>query len=217
MFRTRFMEMFGLTHPVMSAPMALHSGGELAAAVSGAGGWGSFGGTHPAKGPDWIRAEIATIRASTDRPFAVGFITPFLAFTEPLFDAALAERPAAVAFSFADPGPWIDRCKAAGARVICQVQNYEDADLAVAGGTDVLVAQGTEAGGHTGTMSLLPFLAGVAARYPDVPVLAAGGIADGRTLAAALIAGADGAWLGTAFLATPEAVEVPDINKRLIV
>jgi nitronate monooxygenase len=211
------MEMFGLAHPVMSAPMAFHSGGTLAAAVSGAGGLGSFGGTHPAKGPDWIRAEIATIRASTDRPFAVGFITPFLPFTEPLLDAVLAERPAAVAFSFADPGPWIDRCKAAGARVICQVQNYEDAEMAVAGGTDVLVAQGTEAGGHTGTMSLLPFLAGVAARYPDVPVLAAGGIADGQTLAAALIAGADGAWLGTAFLATPEAVEVPDINKRLIV
>jgi nitronate monooxygenase len=197
--------------------MAFHSGGTLAAAVSGAGGLGSFGGMHPAKGPGWIQAEIATIRASTDRPFAVGFITPFLAFTESLLDAALAERPAAVAFSFADPGPWMDRCKAAGARVICQVQNYEDADLAVAAGTDVLVAQGTEAGGHTGTMSLLPFLAGMAARYPDVPVLAAGGIADGRTLAAALTAGADGAWLGTAFLATPEAVEVPEVNKRLIV
>ena len=211
------MEMFGLSHPVMSAPMALHSGGMLAAAVSSAGGLGSFGGTHPAKGPDWIRAEIATIRARTDRPFAVGFITQFLVFTEPLLDAALAERPAAVAFSFADPGPWIDRCKAVGARVICQVQNYEDADVAVAAGADVLVAQGTEAGGHTGTMSLLPFLAGVAARYPDVSVLAAGGIADGRTLAAALVAGADGAWLGTAFLATPEAVEVPDVNKRLIV
>src|SRR3984893_13313652 len=168
MLRTRFTDMFGLTYPVMSAPMALHSGGTLAAAVSAAGGLGSFGAMHPAKGADWIRAEIATIRASTDRPFAVGFITPFLPFTEPLFDAALAEGPAAAALSFADPGPWIDRCKAVGARVICQVQNYEDADLAVAGGTDVLVAQGTEAGGHTGTMSLLPFLAGVVARYPDV-------------------------------------------------
>src|SRR6202011_2033536 len=108
------------------------------------------------------------------------------------FDAALAERPAAVAFSFGDPGPWIGRCKAVGARVICQVQNYEDADGAVGGGSDILVVQGTEAGGHTGTMSLLPFLAGVAARYPSVPILAAGGIADGRTLAAALTAGAEG-------------------------
>jgi len=209
--------MFDLMHPVMSAPMALHSGGTLAGAVSAAGGLGSFGGIHPGKGPDWMHAEVATIRTRTERPFAVGFITGFLPFVEPLFEAALAEHPAAVAFSFGDPGPWISRCKAVDARVICQVQNYEHADLAVAGGADVLVAQGTEAGGHTGTMSLLPLLAGVVARYPDVPVLAAGGIADGRTLAAALTAGADGAWLGTAFLATPEAIEVSDTHKRLIV
>ena len=129
----------------------------------------------------------------------------------------MAESPAAIALSFADPAPWIGRCKAAGARVICQVQTYEDADLAIAAGADVLVAQGNEAGGHTGSMGLLPLLVGVVARYPDVPVLAAGGIADGRTLAAALTAGADGAWLGTAFLATPEAVEVHEIHKRLIV
>jgi nitronate monooxygenase len=100
---------------------------------------------------------------------------------------------------------------------MCQVQTYADAEVAVAAGADVLVAQGTEAGGHTGTMSLLPMLAGVVARFPDVPVLAAGGIGDGATLAAALTAGADGAWLGTAFLATPEAVEVHDLHKQLIV
>ena len=209
--------MFGLDHPVMSAPMALHSGGTLAAAVSAAGGLGSFGGIHPEKGPDWIRAEVATIRTATDRSFAVGFITQFLPFMTPLFEATLAEHPAAVALSFADPGPWTRPCQDAGAKVICQVQTYEAAELAVAGGADVLVAQGTEAGGHTGTMSLLPFLAGVVDRYPHVPVLAAGGISDGRTLAAALTAGADGAWLGTAFLATPEAVEVDEIHKRLIV
>lgn len=209
--------MFGLTCPVMSAPMGLHSGGTLAAAVSAAGGLGSFGGTHPWKTPDWIRAEIATIRATTNRPFGVGFITPFLSFTEPLFDATLEERPEVIALSFADPQPWLARAKDAGARVMCQVQNYEDAEKAVAAGADVLVAQGAEAGGHTGTMGLLPFLAGVVRRYPHVPVLAAGGIADGRTLAAVLTAGADGAWLGTAFLATPEAVEVHDIHKRLIV
>ena len=211
------MDMFDLTYPVMSAPMALHSGGTLAAAVSAAGGLGSFGGIHPSKGPDWMQAEVATIRARTDRPFAIGFITHILPFVEPLFEAALAERPAAVALSFGDPGPWIGRCKEAGARVICQVQTYEGADLAIVGGADMLVVQGTEAGGHTGTMSLLPLLAGVVDRYPDAAVLAAGGIADGRTLAAALTVGADGAWLGTAFLATPEAVEVHDIHKRLII
>ncbi|MER5599646.1 nitronate monooxygenase [Streptomyces sp. NPDC002265] len=217
MLHTRFTEMFGITYPVMAAPMALHSGGTLAAAVSAAGGLGSFGGTHPWKGPDWIRAEIATVRATTDRPFGVGFITPLLPFTEPHFEAALEERPDVVALSFADPQPWLARARAARARVMCQVQNYDDAQAAVAAGADVLVAQGAEAGGHTGTMGLLPFLAGIVRRYPDVPVLAAGGIGDGRTLAAVLTAGADGAWLGTAFLATPEAIEVHDVHKRLIV
>ncbi|SDS18521.1 NAD(P)H-dependent flavin oxidoreductase [Actinopolymorpha singaporensis] len=217
MLRTRFTDMFGLAYPVMSAPMALHSGGTLAAAVSAVGGLGCFGGTHPWKGPDWIRSEIEIIRAATDRPFAVGFITPFLPFTEPLFEATIEARPAVIALSFADPRPWLVRAKDAGARVMCQVQNYNDAEMAVAAGTDVLVAQGNEAGGHTGTWGLLPFLAGLVRRYPDVPVLAAGGIGDGRTLAAALVAGADGAWLGTAFLATPEAVEVHDVHKRLIV
>ena len=219
MLRTRFSEMFGLTYPVMSAPMALHSGGRLAGAVTAAGGLGSFGGIRPAKGPAWMEAEIATVRAATDGPFAVGFITAFLPMFEPLFDAALtaAGAPAVIALSFGDPEPWLDRARKAGARTMCQVQTYDDAARAVDAGADVLVAQGTEAGGHTGTMSLLPFLAGVAARWPQVPVLAAGGIADGRTLAAVLTAGADGAWLGTAFLATPEAVEVHDVHKEMIV
>lgn len=217
MLRTRFTEMFGLDHPVMSAPMALHSGGKLAAAVSGAGGLGSFGGIHPAKGPEWIRDEIGKVRSATDRPFGVGFITPFLPFAGPLFEATLRERVPVIALSFSDPRPWCAQAKATGARVICQVQTPADADLAVEAGADVLVAQGMEAGGHTGTVGLLPLLASVVRRHPDVPVLGAGGIADGRTLAAALTAGADGAWLGTAFLATPEAVEVHDVHKELIV
>lgn len=218
MLRTRFGDMFGLAYPIMSAPMALHSGGRLAGAVSEAGGMGSFGGIHPAKGPEWIRAEIAAIRAVTDRPFAVGFITAFLGpFGRPLFEATLAEGPDVVALSFGDPHPWVDEAKEAGARVMCQVQSYADAEAAISAGADILVAQGNEAGGHTGTMGLLPFLAGVVARFPDIPILAAGGIGDGRTLAAALLAGADGAWIGTAFLATPEAIEVHDIAKRLIV
>ena len=219
MLRTRFTEMFGLTHPVMSAPMALHSGGSLAGAVTAAGGLGSFGAIHPARGPDWIEAEIATIRAASPGPFGVGFITGFIPMFQPLFDAALAaaDPPAVIALSFGDPGPWLDRAKQAGCTTMCQVQTLDDAARAVDAGTDVLVVQGTEAGGHTGTMSLLPFLAAAAARWPAIPLLAAGGIADGRTLAAALTAGADGAWLGTALLATPEAVEVHDVHKDLIV
>ncbi len=218
MIRTRFTEMFGLSYPVMSAPMASHSGGTLAGAVSAAGGLGSFGGHHSRRtGTDWIRAEIEIIRAVTDRAFGVGFITPFLRPDHPGFEATLAEHPPVVALSFADPAPFAARAKAVGAKVMCQVQTYADVELAMAAGADVLVAQGNEAGGHTGLMGLLPFLVGVTTRYPDVPVLAAGGIANGRTLAAALVAGADGAWVGTAFMATPEAVEVHETHKRLIV
>src|SRR3954449_8929329 len=122
MLRTRFTELFGLEHPVMSAPMALHSGGTLAAAVSAAGGLGSFGGIHPTGGPEWIRAQVDIVRAATDRPFAVGFITALLSFAEPLFDATLDAGPAAVALSFGDPASWAARVHDAGARLICQVQ-----------------------------------------------------------------------------------------------
>lgn len=215
--RTRFTDLFGLEHPVMSAPMAMHSGGTLAAAVSLAGGMGSFGAIHPRQGPEWVRAQADLVRSRTDRPYAIGFITPFLGMFEGHFQAALDARPDAIALSFSDPAPWARRAHDAGARVICQVQSFVDAELAVAAGADVLVAQGTEAGGHTGTMALLPLLAGLASALPDVPLLAAGGIGDGATLAAALIAGADGAWLGTAFLATDEAVEIGDDLKAAIV
>jgi len=217
MIRTRFTEMFGLQHPVMSAPMAMHSGGNLAAAVSAAGGMGSFGGMHATEGPDWVSAQAALVRDLTDRPFAIGFITPFLPFAPDHFQAALDAHPDAIALSFSDPGDWARRVKDAGLRLICQVQTFDDADLAVEASADVLVAQGTEAGGHTGTMSLLPLLGGIAERHPDVTLLAAGGMSSGRTLAAALLAGADGAWLGTAFLATPEATEVGDDYRAAIV
>ena len=214
---TRFTEMFGLSAPIMSAPMVMHSGGTLAGAVSAAGGLGSFGGLHQNHGPEWVGDQMARARETTDRCIAIGFITPFLDMTEPFFAAALEARPEAVCFSFGDPAPWADRARDAGAKVICQVQNRDTAAMAVSAGADVLIAQGTEAGGHTGEMSLLPFLASLVERFPDVPVLAAGGIADGRSLAAVLIAGADGAMLGTAFLATPEAVEVDSAYKQLIV
>jgi nitronate monooxygenase len=209
--------MFGLRHPVMSAPMALHSGGTLAAAVSAAGGLGSFGGFQPWLGPPFIEEQVAVLRKETDAPFGIGFITPFLPSTMPLFEAAVAARPAVIALSFSDPGPYVGPAKATGAAVMCQVQTMRAADEAVEAGADVLVVQGTEAGGHTGEMSLLPFLAAAVARHPGLPVLAAGGIGDGRTLAAALLAGADGAWMGTAFLATPEAVEVHDVHKNMVV
>ena len=122
-----------------------------------------------------------------------------------------------VAFSFADPAPYVDKVKAAGGTVICQVQTMKAAREAVAAGADVLVAQGNEAGGHTGTMNLLPLLVNVVEAYPDIPVMAAGGITNGRALAAVLAAGADGAWMGTALLATMEAGEISESYKQAIV
>jgi nitronate monooxygenase len=214
---TRFTQMFGLEYPLMSAPMAMHSGGRLAAAVSKGGGLGSFGGVHQTKGPDWLLGEAEYIRSQTDRPFGIGFITPFIPFVQPLFDAALEARPNVIAFSFGDPGAYADKAKAVGAKVMCQVQSMAHAREAVAAGADILVAQGNEAGGHTGTMNLLPLLVSALDAFPDTPVLASGGISSGRALAAVLAAGADGAWAGTALLATPECVEVEEEHKQTIV
>ena len=216
MLRTRFTDLLGLDCPVMSAPMSNHSGGRLAAAVSLAGGLGTFGGTNDF-GPEWFREQIAHVRGQTARPFGVGFITQLIEYNTTNIEIALEERAPVVIFSFADPHPWVERAKDAGAVVICQVQSLELARQAVEAGADVLLAQGNEAGGHTGEMNLLPFLVNLVERYPHLPVLAAGGITTGRALAGVLGAGAEGASLGTAMLATPEAVEVPETFKEQVV
>ena len=215
MLRTRFTDLLGLDYPIMSAPMSNHSGGTLAAAVSLAGGLGTFGGSN-SFGPGWFREQIGYIRSQTDRPFGVGFITQLIEIAPENFEIALEERPPVVIFSFADPHPWLGRARDAGAVTICQVQSPEAARVAVANGADVLLAQGNEAGGHTGEMNLLPLLVDLVEEFPDIPALAAGGITSGRAFAAALTAGAQGASLGTAFLATPEAVEVPQSFKERI-
>ena len=216
MLTTRFTELFDLEYPIMSAPMSGHSGAVLAAAVSKAGGLGTFGGTDE-RGPDWVSEQISAIREETDRPFAVGFITPFMGFLENNFKVALEAKAPAVIFSFSDPEPWLSMAKEAGAITICQVQSMELAEQAVAAGADMLIAQGNEAGGHCGSAAMLPLLVRIAQRYPETPLLAAGGIASGQALAAVLAAGADGANVGTAFLATPEATEVPDVYKERVV
>jgi nitronate monooxygenase len=216
MLRTKIAELFGITYPVMSAPMTNHSGGQLAAAVSKAGGLGTFAGIH-GDGPGFVREQAKYIREQTDSPFGVGFITHMLPDWEPNFDAVLEEKVPVVFFSFGDPKPWLIRAKDTGAITVCQVQSLEDAAEAVAAGTDVLVVQGSAAGGHLGHMNLLPFLAHIVDLYPDTPVMASGGIATGRALAAVLAAGAEGANLGTVFLATPENVEVPDAFKEQVV
>ena len=215
MLHTRFTDLLGLDFPVMSAPMSNHSGGQLAAAVSVSGGLGTFGGTNDL-GPEWLREQIFHIRSQTERPFGVGFVTQLIEYNTTNIEIALEEKVPAVIFSFADPSPWMGRAKEAGCITICQVQSLELARQAMDAGADVLLAQGNEAGGHTGEINLLPLLVELVERYPGVPVLAAGGITTGRALAGVLGAGGEGASLGTALLATPEAVEVPETFKERI-
>ena len=218
MINTRFGELFGLSYPIVSAPMGLMSGGKLAAAVSNAGGLGTFGATTaslPVE-PEYVEDQIREIRSQTEQPFGVGFITQLIERNQRNFEIALEQQVPVILLSFADPRPWLGKIKANGATAICQVQSVNDARIAVAEGSDVLAVQGSESGGHTSKLNLLPFLAQVLDAFPDVPVIAAGGLASARYLAAVLSAGADGAWIGTAFTAVKEAQEIPDDAKKRI-
>lgn len=210
---TRLTERFGIQHPIVSAPMANVSGGRLAAAVSEAGGLGLIGGGYGDRG--WLTRELDTAGSSR---VGCGFITWSLASQPDLLDLVLAYRPAGVMLSFGRPQTFAAKIKAAGVRLICQVQCLDHAREAVDAGADVIVAQGTEAGGHgmvRSTMTLVPetadYLAGAA---PDTVLLAAGGIADGRGLAAALMLGADGALIGSRFWASEEALVHPNLRER---
>lgn len=203
MLHTRICDLLGIEYPIISAPM---SGGtaaaDLAAAVSGAGGFGLIGGMTTG-GPEWLREEIHKVCQLTNQPFGVGFISSFPGLDE-LIKVALEERVVAVSHSFADPTPYIPAAHAAGVKVIAQVQTVAQAIVAAQAGVDILVAQGSEAGGHTGYSGTLPFVTAVLDIAGDIPVLAAGGIADGRGLAAVLMLGAEGAWMGTRFYASRE-------------
>jgi nitronate monooxygenase len=216
MLKTRLTEMYSLRYPIVGAAMANHSSANLAAAVSEAGGLGGFGAIN-AGGPDWVRAQIRAIRQRTDRPFVTGFITAFIDLMEANFEASIEERVPLIMLSFGDPRPYAARATAAGIPIACQVQTLEGARWALEAGSEFIVAQGNEGGGHSGLLNTLPIVSMVLAMAGDTPVLAAGGIADGRSLAAVLAAGAEGAVVGTALLATPEATEVPDAFKRMIV
>jgi nitronate monooxygenase len=201
---TRLCDRFGIEHPIINAPMG---GGdapaELAAEVANAGGLGMIGGTTVG-GVPWLVEQIRRARDLVEdgRTFGVGLISHFPA--RELQDAALAEGVRVIAHSFADPTPFVGPAHDAGALVLCQVRTVEDARRAADAGVDAVTAQGTEAGGHTGYVSTLPLVPAVVDAIAPVPVIAAGGIADGRGIAAALMLGADAVWLGTRFVATAE-------------
>ncbi len=202
MLYTRLCALLNIDHPILNAPMSGTATGTLAAAVSNAGGFGMIGGTT-SRGPDWLRTQIDTARAKTARPFGVGFISSFPNIDD-LVEVALDARVAAINHSFADPTPYVAAAKARGVLIFAQVQTVAEAQRAAEAGVDAIIAQGTEAGGHTGVAGTLALLPAVVDAVGDIPVLAAGGIADGRGLAAVLLLGAAGASLGTRFVASEE-------------
>jgi nitronate monooxygenase len=201
---TRLTKRFDLTHPIISAPMAFAAGGKLAAAVASAGALGLIGGGYGDAA--WLDEQFA---AAGQQAVGCGFITWSLSKQPHLLDLVLAQKPRAVLLSFGDPKPFAAPIKASGAALICQVQTRRDAERAVECGADVIVAQGSEAGGHgdkRATLTLVPEVADmIAAKAPATLLCAAGGIADGRGLAAALMLGADGALIGSRLWASKEA------------
>ena len=203
MIHTRICDLFSIDHPIISAPMAGTATAELAAAVSEAGGLGLIGGTT-GNNPDWLREQIRLVRNRTQKPFGVGFISSFPGLDR-LVQVTLDERVPVVSHSFADPTPYVAAAHAAGIKVMAQVQKVSQARVAALAGVDVIAAQGTEAGGHTGYSGTLPLVPAVIDVAGSIPVVAAGGIADGRGLAAVLMLGAEGAWLGSRFVASHEA------------
>jgi nitronate monooxygenase len=212
--KTRLTEFFGIEHPIVSAPMALISGGRLAAAVTSSGGLGLIGGGYGDS--DWLKREFDLADGAR---VGCGFITWSLARTPELLDETLQRRPATIMLSFGALQPLAERIHAAGVPLMAQVQTLEHARQALDAGAQILVAQGGEAGGHgmtvRSTFTLVPDVADLAGeRAPDTLVLAAGGIADGRGLAAALVLGADGAVVGTRFWASPEALVSPRAHER---
>lgn len=215
MIETRLTKRFGIAHPVLCAPMALATGGRLAAAVTRAGGLGLIGGAYC--DPDWIAREFA---AAGNTAVGCGFITWKLAETPGLLDDVLARDPSAIFLSFGDPTPFAAAIRAAGVPLICQVQTLADARLAAGAGADVIVAQGAEAGGHgekRATLTLVPEVADwLATHSPDTLLVAAGGIADGRGLAAALMLGADGVLVGSRFWASAESLAAPGMTDAAI-
>ncbi|HEY9241252.1 MAG TPA: nitronate monooxygenase, partial [Streptosporangiaceae bacterium] len=212
--RTAFTELFRVRHPIALAPMGLTAGGALAAAVSNAGGLGLLGG-----GPGdraWLDRELPILAERTSLPWGVGFLS--WAVDLATVEQALAYGPQAVMLSFGDPAPFVPAIRQAGAPLILQVTDLAEARQAIALEADVIVIQGTEAGGHGARRgrSTLPFVPVVVDLAAPTPVLAAGGIADGRGLAAVLALGAAGAVIGTRFQATAESLADPAIKKAIV-
>lgn len=199
--RTKACDILGIAHPLALAPMGGSTDAALVAAVSGAGGLGMLGATWI--DTPMIGAEIAAIRQRSNAAFAMSFVLPF---ADPQAIRLCLDAQVPVMSTFrGDPAPLIAEARARGIRTIHQATSLAEIEAVVAAGVDVIIAQGNEAGGHGGPEPLWSFLPDAIQAAGAVPVLAAGGIVDGRGLAAVLTLGASGAVMGTRFLASVEA------------
>jgi NAD(P)H-dependent flavin oxidoreductase YrpB (nitropropane dioxygenase family) len=216
MLRTPLCELLGITHPIVLGGMASGTAAPLVAAVCNAGGLGILGASG--RSPAEIREEVARIRDLTSAPFGLNVLL-FYGDAGTL-ETVLEQRPTVASFAWptADQplGEIFARAHDAGALVMHMVARLDEALRAAEAGADLIVAQGSEGGGHVGMMSTMVLVPQVAAAVAPTPVLAAGGIADGRGLAAALALGACGVLLGTRFLATPEAPLHPNFKQAIL-
>jgi nitronate monooxygenase len=210
--RTALTDLFGVEHPIVLAPMGGVAGGELAAAVSDAGGLGLLG--AGGGDVDWLGREIDILKARTEKPWGIGLLA--WAVEAAVLEWVIAQRPSVIVLSFGDPAPFASTVRDAGIPLAIQVTTLDDARQALDLGADVVVAQGSEAGGHGEGRGTLPFVPAVVDIAGATPVLAAGGIANGRGLAAALVLGAAGAMIGTRFEATPEALLSADERAAIV-
>lgn len=209
---TPLCDLLGIEFPIIQAGMGMGSSAELAVAVSNAGGLGSLG--------CWRRPvadlarELAVIRERTSRPFALNHLVPEL--DETAFAMTLAAKPPVISFALGDPGALVERAHDAGSLVVHQVTTVDQARQAAERGVDVIIAQGGEAGGYGGAVATLPLIPQVVDAVHPLPVVAAGDIADGRGLAAALMLGAVGINVGTRFLTSEEA-QISPVWKQMVV
>ena len=202
--QTRLTEILGVEHPVMLAGMGGVSYAALVTAVSEAGGFGCLGASTMSH--ETMVREIADVRAATDKPFGVDLLTAMPGSMVAQVEAIIEGGGSVFVAGLGVPAEVVDLCHAHGVLVVNMCGKVDHARRALDAGCDMVVAQGTEAGGHTGTVATMPLVPQIVDAVGDrIPVVAAGGLFDGRGLAAALALGADGVWMGTRFIATPEA------------
>ena len=212
MLKTAICDLFGIEHPIIQGGMAHLGTVELVSAVSNAGGLGIIGAGYYQ--PDWVRQQIRLTKQQTSQPFGIN-IPLTSPFAKEVIEVILEEKVAIVTTGAGNPEPYVPRFKDAGMKVMPVVASVERAKLLEKAGVDAIVAEGTESGGHVGettTMALVPQVVD----NVQIPVVAAGGVADGRGLAAALALGAQGVQVGTRFACSQESIAHPRYKERIL-